>query len=88
MLTYMYAFRDDDLVWIISSYAFPEKDYIACPRIIQFHEILCVGWKSSRLSSVNISISIVFVQLMAMQSFVIFFINSAESVHHVDGIDM
>lgn len=88
MLTYMYVFKDGDLVWIISSYAFPEKDYIACPRIIQFHKILCVGWKSSRLSSVNISMSIVFVQLMAMQLFCDFFINSAESVHYVDGVDM
>lgn len=69
MLTYMYGFRDGDLVWIISLYVFPEEDYIACSQILQFIEILCVGWKSSRLSSVNISMSIVFVQLMVIRSF-------------------
>lgn len=40
-------------------------------KIRQFLEILCVEWKSSRLSSADISISIfaVFFQLMVRQSF-------------------
>lgn len=87
MLTYMYVFMGDHLVWIISCYAFPEEHYVSWSQNFQLPVILSVGLKSPGLSPIHINMSIVvFVQLMVRQSFLWDFnITSTECVYHLNG---